>query len=257
MNDLFIGAGGYSGIMFIGVLEYLCEKKLLDLKNLFACSIGTLIGALFASGIEPKQMLSMFLELDLNEIVKYNISNISTNSCLLDDSLLENLIKPLWEIHSESVTLSEFFTTTGVNINIYATNITTNKCINFNNKDYPDIKLKDAIKASMSIPFLFQPVVINNELYIDGGCKNLVGSPPKDVYICGYCIYLTTIKNPEKYFVNVLNSIINSEKPRGTFLIECFNETDPSMYINLTSLKQKNVLDMYKKGIFFAKKCLT
>lgn len=257
MNDLFIGGGGYAGVMFIGVLEYLHEKKLLELKNLFACSIGTLIGALFASGIEPKQMLSIILELDLNEIVKYNISNISTNNCILDDSLLENLIKPLWEIHSEDITLSDFSTTTGVNINIYATNVTTNKYINFNNKDYPDIKLKDAIKASMSIPFLFQPVVINNELYIDGCCKNLYGSPPEDLYICGYCIFLSIIRNPEKYFVNVLHSIINSNKPRGTFLIECLNETDHSMYINLTSLKQKIVLDMYKKGIFFAKKCLT
>jgi hypothetical protein len=215
-----------------------------------------LIGTLFASGIEPKQMVSMFLELDLNEIVKYNISNISTNNCILDDSLLENLIKPLWKIHSEGVTLSEFSTSTGVNINIYATNVTTNKYVNFNNKDCPDIKLKDAIKASMSIPFLFQPVVINNDLYIDGCCKNFFGSPPKDVYICGYCIYLTSIITPEKYFLSVLYSIINSDKPRGTFLIECLNETDPSMYMNLSSLKNKSVLDMYKKGIIFAKKCL-
>jgi hypothetical protein len=35
MDDLFIGGGGYSGIMFIGVLEYLHENDLLDLKNFY------------------------------------------------------------------------------------------------------------------------------------------------------------------------------------------------------------------------------
>jgi NTE family protein len=253
MNDLFIGGGGYSGTIFVGALEYLHEKKLLDLKNLYCCSIGSLIGALFASGINPKQILNLFLDIDLNEAVKYNISNIGSNNCLMDDSFLETLIKPLLEIHSENITLSEFAVKTGVNINIYTTNITTNKYVNLNNKDYPEIGLKDAIKASMSIPFLFQPVMISNELYIDGCCKNIYGAPPDDVYIHGYCIYLNSNRKSDKYFSSVFYSIINAVKPRGTFLIECLNETDHSMYLNLSSLKQKPVLEMYKKGINYAK----
>ena len=256
MNDLFIGGGGYSGIIFVGALEYIHEKKLLDLKNLYGCSIGSLIGTLFASGINPKQILSLFLEIDLNEVVKYNISNIGSNNCLIDDSFLETLMKELWKIHPENITLSEFSFKTDVNINIYTTNITTNKYVNLNNKDYPEIRLKDAIKASMSIPFLFQPVMISNELYIDGCCKNICGSPPDDVYIYGYCIYLNSNVQPDKYFSNVLYSIINSVKPRGTFLIECLNETDHSVYLNLSSLNQKIVLEMYKKGINYAKQIL-
>ena len=42
MNDLFIGGGGYSGFHFIGALEYIHQKKLLDLKNFYGTSIGAL-----------------------------------------------------------------------------------------------------------------------------------------------------------------------------------------------------------------------
>jgi predicted acylesterase/phospholipase RssA len=57
MNDLFIGGGGFRGVMFIGVLEYLHEKKLLDIKNFYGTSIGSLIGILYISGIKPKDMI--------------------------------------------------------------------------------------------------------------------------------------------------------------------------------------------------------
>ena len=95
MNDLFIGGGGYSGIMFIGVLEYLHENNLLNLKNFYGCSIGSLIGILYLSGYTPKEILSKFMELNLNEIVKYdfyNISNFSKNYIFCVSSHLNQII---------------------------------------------------------------------------------------------------------------------------------------------------------------------
>ena len=76
MNDLFIGGGGYSGVVFIGALEYIHENKLLDLKNFYGCSIGSLIGCLYISGYKPKEILSSFLDLELSEIVKYDFENL-------------------------------------------------------------------------------------------------------------------------------------------------------------------------------------
>ena len=47
MNDLFIGGGGYGGVMFVGVLEYLHVNKLLDIKNFYGTSIGSLLGIFY------------------------------------------------------------------------------------------------------------------------------------------------------------------------------------------------------------------
>jgi len=256
MNDLFIGGGGYSGVIFIGALEYIHQKKLLDLKNFYGCSIGSLIGCLYICGFTPKSILSKFLDLNLEEIVKYDFNNLPSENYIIDDDLLDTLIGFLWEYHEFDVTLSQFSNIHKVNVNIYTTNITKNLYTNFNNKDFPDVKLKDALKASMSIPFLFKPVNINGEMYIDGCCKNLYGSPPAEVYIRGYSLILNSISINKSYVANVMSSMLTRVKPRSTFLIECNNILNPNTYLNLNKLDERNILDMYKRGINFAKESL-
>lgn len=256
MNDLFIGGGGYSGVIFIGALEYIHQKKLLDLKNFYGCSIGSLIGCLYISGYTPKSILSKFLDLNLEEIVKYDFNNLPSENYIIDDDLLDTLIGFLWEYHEFDVTLSQFSNIHNVDVNIYTTNITKNLYTNFNNKDFPDVKLKDALKASMSIPFLFKPININGDMYIDGCCKNLYGSPPSEVYICGYSLILNSLSINKSYITNVMTSMLTKVKPRSTFLIECDNILNPDTYLNLNKLDERNILDMYKRGINFAKEYL-
>ena len=188
MNDLFIGGGGYSGFHFIGALEYIHQKNLLDLKNFYGTSIGALIGTLYVSGTEPKSMINMFQKIKLEDIVKYEFTNIQNG--LLDDSLLDTLVSFVTDKYKADINLYEFSKITKVNINIYATNVTKNEYTCLSNETNPEVKLKDALKASMSIPFLFKPVEINGEIYIDGCCKNLYGSPPKEIFIRGYSIIL-------------------------------------------------------------------
>ena len=50
----------------------------------------------------------------------------------------------------------------------------------FNIDTTPNVLLLDAIYASMSLPFIFKPYKIGNELYIDGGVTNNI--PIKSFY---------------------------------------------------------------------------
>ena len=256
MNDLFIGGGGYSGVIFIGCLEYIHVNKLLDLKNFYGTSIGSLIGCLYVSGNTPKNILSKFLELNLEDIVNYNFDNLLSKNFIINDSLLDNLIGLLWDCNNENITIKEFCDKYNINVNIYATNITKKKYVNFSNTHYPGVKLKDALKASMTIPFLFQPVVINGDTYIDGCCKNYYGSPPQDIYICGYSIVLDMAASNDSFFGNFLSSLLEYKKPRSTFIIECGNKLDLSVYLNLSKLDKKVFIDMYKSRIYLTKDLL-
>jgi hypothetical protein len=252
MNDLFIGGGGYSGFHFIGALEYIHQKKLLDLKNFYGTSIGALIGVLYISGTEPRCMINLFQKINLEEIVKYDFTNIQNG--LLDDSLLDTLISFVTDKYNTDINLSEFSKITKVNVNVYATNITRNEYICLSNETNPDVKLKDALKASMSIPFLFKPVEINNEMYVDGCCKNLYGSPPKEIFIRGYSIILDN--NNKSYPFQIMTTIFTREIPNGTFLIKLENKIDANVYLNLSKLRSKFIIDMYRNGIYTAKKYL-
>ena len=164
MNDLFIGSGGFTGIKFIGALEYLHTNKMLDLKNFYGCSIGSLIGILYISGYKPIDILEMFNDFDLKSLTSFDLNNVKKNY-IIDNKLLDSLLKPLLDKYEKQITLKDFSVKTGVNINIICTDITNMKCINFNNVSNPDIKLTDAIKASMTVPFIFEPVKIGNTEY--------------------------------------------------------------------------------------------
>ena len=252
MNDLFIGGGGYSGFHFIGALEYIHQKNLLDLKNFYGTSIGALIGTLYISGTEPKSMINMFQKIKLEDIVKYEFTNIQNG--LLDDSLLDTLVSFVTDKYKADINLYEFSKITKVNINIYATNVTKNEYTCLSNETNPEVKLKDALKASMSIPFLFKPVEINSEIYIDGCCKNLYGSPPKEIFIRGYSIILNN--KSDGYLFQVMCSVFTREPPRSTFLIKIENEVDANVYLNLDKMRSKFIIDMYRNGIYTSRKYL-
>ena len=252
MNDLFIGGGGYSGFHFIGALEYIHQKNLLDLKNFYGTSIGALIGTLYISGTEPKSMINMFQKIKLEDIVKYEFTNIQNG--LLDDSLLDTLVSFVTDKYKADINLYEFSKITKVNINIYATNVTKNEYTCLSNETNPEVKLKDALKASMSIPFLFKPVEINGEIYIDGCCKNLYGSPPKEIFIRGYSIILNNKSGG--YLFQVICSVFSREPPRSTFLIKIENEVDANVYLNLDKMRSKFIINMYRNGIYTSRKYL-
>ncbi len=244
MNDLFIGSGGITGFKYIGALEYLHQNKMLDLKNFYGCSIGSLIGILYISGYEPKDIIELFIDLNIKDLVLFNMDNINKNY-LIDNILLESLINPLWKKHEKNITLGEFNIKTGVNINIICTDITNNTSVNFNNIIHPDIKLKDALKASMTIPFIFEPVEINGIKYVDGACKNIYGYIPNDYYILGFII-ISKYKH-ETYFEKIIKTMQSNKKPRGYCIIEC--ESLQNKMRNMKDITKKDVYLYYKTGI--------
>ncbi len=249
MNDLFIGGGGFSGIMFIGVLDYLHNNNLLELKRFYGCSIGSLIGILYISGREPKDILNFFLELDLKALVKYDITNISNNNCILNEDLFNKLVS---YIPGDVITIKDFVDVYKIDINIHTTNITDNVYNFFNINTSPNVNIREAIKASMSIPFLFAPINIDNKMHIDGCCKNIYGSPTKDIYISGYSIIFEPYESND-YFSRVFHSLINRDLPNTKYLIRCSCEADVSKYFKLGELDKRQSKLLYLSGI---KKCI-
>ena len=249
MNELFIGGGGFDGFTFLGALEYIHKNNLLDLKRFYGCSIGSLLGLMYISGKTPTEILNYLLLIDSKEIIRLDIRNISITNSIFDSSALDTLINGI-DYPSET-TLGDVYEKSGVHVNIFVTNVTLNEYQNLNSIDNPDMQLKDAIKASMSIPFLFPPVIINNNTYIDGCCKNLYGSPPDDRYILGYSIIGKHCSNG--YFSNILHTLINLKEPRGCFIIRCDKKDNNSKYFNVDSIDKLEFIQMYSDGVKFAK----
>ena len=186
------------------------------------------------------------MKIDKSEFIKCDFSNIKTNNSILNNDALETMISIL-ENYNE-ITIGDFVKKYGVDINIYATNLTTQEYTNFNKEDYPEIKLKDAIMASMSIPFIFPPVIIKDCQYIDGCITNILGSPPPDIFVKGYSIILKS--GAKHYMGKVIEAMVGGEQPNSLYTIICDGNLGGVDVLNAQNLlTDSNIFEMYKYGI--------
>lgn len=181
-SHLVFTGGGLSGIAYLGVIRYMQELGIhRNIHEVAGTSIGALFACLFAMDImagEIEEYLKGFMADEENttfSVVQSFMSFLDTYG--LDDG--SRLTKPVrhfvqkrWK--KDTITFREFAQKTGKNLVICATNIHSRSCAYFSVDTTPDVCLYDALQASMTLPFLMKPVVIGEEMYVDGGlCDNM------------------------------------------------------------------------------------
>jgi predicted patatin/cPLA2 family phospholipase len=181
ITHIYFSGGGLKGLCYLGILRYMYME---NMTSRIKHSAGTSMGAYFAL-ILALQIPLEFLEEELVLIVdNFNILTpenylyidqnsfaqlLTENGMLSLDFVMKPAIKYMQLKYGvEDMTFIDFVKRTGVNLYINTVNI--NRCCNyiFNVDTDPNVSVIDAVKASMSVPYLFFPVEINGELYADG-----------------------------------------------------------------------------------------
>ncbi len=166
---LSLSGGGARGIAHIGVLAALEEANIFP-EVISGTSAGSIVGALYASGMKPKKMLEIFKQSSLFRTINIGlpISGLTKLTYLRDQ-----LAKNIKEDNFEHLQRKLFVAVTNLN------------------KGEEEIidsgALFDVIVASSSIPLVFKPVIINNQTYVDGGLmRNMCVEPVKEM--CDFVI---------------------------------------------------------------------
>lgn len=96
--------------------------------------------------------------------------------CLINEHFQREAILPLLKAKNfdETITLKNFYEYNRIDIHLYATNINTPKLekIDISHTTHPDLLLITALQMSAAFPIIFQPIIIDNNCYIDGGLLN-------------------------------------------------------------------------------------
>jgi NTE family protein len=71
--------------------------------------------------------------------------------------------------NNNDYTFNDLIKDKGMELVITATDLNDRNTVYFNYKNYPDLPIRDAVRMSMSIPFLFTPVEFDGHLLVDGG----------------------------------------------------------------------------------------
>lgn len=171
-----LSGGGALGFAHIGVLQALEDHRIVP-DAVSGSSMGSIIGAMYAAGYTPAQMLQFIKEGKLYRVTnlmhfqptfwKSGLSNHSTILTIMKEFIpnnsFEKLEKPL---------------------HVCVTNLTTGNWEIISKSE----KLDMWIAASCSIPGVFNAMKINSMMYVDGGLLNNMPSQPlreKCEYVIG------------------------------------------------------------------------
>lgn len=192
---LVLSGGGAKGAAHIGVIKYL-EEQGIPIDYISGTSMGSIVGGLYALGYSPEQMTEIITNVDWNQLISNNVdrrkisfkrkerksrelfdlSFASRKDSIITDPLkqtlpsgivsgdhLSNLFSSLSVNYSDSTDFMNFPTPFAC----IATDLITGHPTVINNGEF-----SKAIRASMAIPILFNPVKYNGTIYVDGGLSN-------------------------------------------------------------------------------------
>ena len=190
---LALGGGAVLGTAHIGVLKALDEFNI-KISFISGTSIGSLIAAFTAFGFDWKSIKEIALSLDWMDISTISLSQYGLLSNKNIGELISNKIK------------NPQFENSNIPLAVITTDISNGKKVIITKG-----RVDNAVMASTSIPGLFAPVEINNDLLVDGGIVENVPISPLKNFGADYIIAVDlnagrNQKRPENIIEVLLNT---------------------------------------------------
>jgi len=173
IDTLIISGGGTRGVYFLGALSYYDEKKLLDNINTFiGTSIGSMICLLLVIGYKIKEIVDFFDPFNFSKLlIQADIDKLLSNYGFDDCDRVMFVTKMLLQQKNidENITFLELKNLTSKTLILTATCLTYDCVKYFDWKTEPSMSVLLAFKMSICVPIVYQPIIYNDAMYVDGG----------------------------------------------------------------------------------------
>lgn len=190
---LALGSGAAKGFAHIGTLKAL-EENNIQVDVVAGCSAGALIGGLYCCGLSPVEIESLACKVETKDWVDLTIPTIGVIRGRKVEKMMNEFTKEknIEDLNKKFIAI--------------ATNLSNSEKYIFENGP-----VSRAIRASISIPGIFAPVIVDDMILVDGAVVDRV--PISEVKKLGVDIVIGvdlgfTILGSDK--VNILDIIIQS-----------------------------------------------
>ena len=277
-----LSGGGSKGLAHIGVLRAL-EEQGIPIDYIAGTSMGAIIAGLYAAGYTTQEMQAIFEsdEIDLwmsdkidNKYVYYfkkeqpNTKwlqlNFDLDSTLFNPSFPTSLIFPrqmdlafLEIMGTPDMVSHQNFDSLMIPFRCNATDIT-----NHNEKIFSRGTLKDAVRASMTFPFIFKPIVIDNSILFDGGMKDnfplhIMKDEFQPDYVIGVLVSdLFSVKPNEESILSIVESMITTPTDSSIVLPTDGIILSPPIIPNLGLTDFKKAISLVDSGYNYTLKMI-
>lgn len=152
---LVLSGGGARGLAHIGVIAALAKHGIHP-GIISGSSMGAIVGALYAGGVGTDEMLKIARNRKLHNLFNWTFPR---RGGMLNLKLLKQVL--------EQYLPEDSFSKLKIKLYIVASNISAGR-----EEVFSKGPLHRAVLASASIPIIFEPQIINNQTYVDGGLFN-------------------------------------------------------------------------------------
>ncbi|MDX9772856.1 MAG: patatin-like phospholipase family protein [Bacteroidales bacterium] len=153
---LVLSSGGARGFAHIGAIKVL-ESEGYNITSVAGTSMGALVGGIYAAG-QIREFEEWVRTLDVMEVLKLTDITISSRGFVKGKKVIEKMeeIVPARKIEDLLIPFSAVAT----------------DLVKGTEKVFTEGSLFDAIRASISIPTVFQPFKVGKDFFVDGGLVN-------------------------------------------------------------------------------------
>jgi len=174
-HRIYLSGGGMCAIAHVGALIELSNHiPLKAVKEWMGVSAGSLMAMCLCIGYTLKELEEFSLKFDFTNIREYD----SVPGWLLHFGIdtgerLHKLVEACLHVKglSSECTFKDCYDKFGTTLRVVATDLNDAKAIHYSPKDTPNYRIADAVRASMSFPYYFQPHIcpVSGHYLIDGG----------------------------------------------------------------------------------------
>jgi len=188
---LVLGSGGLRGAAHVGFLKVLEENNIRP-PLIAGTSAGAVVAALYSSGLSPskieQQISIIYKTLSMGSVLEKLTSASKLTKTRLGKLPMGFLSGNTAELILKNLLKNKEFSQLSIPCSIAATDLNSGETVVFSNKKYTPrsqntiyidgVKVAEAVRASISIPVLFEPKKISGRMLIDGG---VTSSVPVDI----------------------------------------------------------------------------
>lgn len=226
---LVLSGGSLKGIAQIGALHCLEKNNMLkNIKIIAATSVGSMVGLLYSIGYQPIELFHFMKLIDTDKLKNMDARNLISKYGLDDGSRMTLILEKLLfaKGFDPNISFKNFYKKTKKDLIVTGSCINDKKIYYFSHTSYPDMKVLDAIRISISVPIIFTPCIFEGKYFIDGGCidnfpiqlfsdiiENVIG-----VYVTEHRNYVQDINFIDEFLNNTIECLFEGIAHRDTLL---------------------------------------
>ena len=160
---VYLSGGGICAIAHVGALMELSNQiSLTPVKEWMGVSAGSLVAMCICIGFTLDELYKLCVEFDFTNIKEYDsVPGWLIHFGIDTGERLHKLIEACLHVKglSSDFTFKECQEKFGKSLKVVATDLNDAKSITYCSKDTPNYKVANAVRASMSYPYYFQPFI--------------------------------------------------------------------------------------------------